>query len=430
MSCLARRRRLGAALMATATLAVSGGCSGVESEDGPTDRPPGTRDSEPAPQRPLPAGWYEDPDGDALPTALEQRIGRDPRADDCLEELDCPGIDPSQEVPAFEEDQQNTLLMLDSSGSMAGRAGGGKTKIEAAKDALERFATATPDSIDQGLLVYGQTGSNRPEDKAESCRGPEVISPIGEFDYRSAPEALDRFEPRGFTPIAGALEEARRAFSGEQRADNRIILVSDGVETCGGDPVRVARSLKRAGIAVTVDVVGFDIEGQTDAKRLRRIAEVTGGDYTDAQTGADLDAYFRREFERRRQSVSAYRCLLNRGAGLRLCQIEAGAAVEQAMIRANLAEQDPRKSAELRRRRDEIKSRFDARADTRFARIESLQQRVQREYDEADERLQRRYGAASPLWHREFASACAKPLLQPIALDPLAPGAPDRFGLQ
>lgn len=159
--------------------------------------------------------------------------------------------------------------MLDSSGSMAGDAGG-QTKMKAAKDALERYVTGTPDSFDLGFMVFGHEGGPSEAGKAESCANAELLEPLGEVDYRSFPRTLRRFKPNGWTPIARALEEAEQAFAGREGDVNDLTLVTDGVETCGGDPVKLARRLHEAGLRVTIDVVGFDVAKVAEADRYGR----------------------------------------------------------------------------------------------------------------------------------------------------------------
>lgn len=367
-----RGLRPAVALLTAALLAI-GGCGGDD------DAPPKQADAGqtvPAPSgtRPLEAAWYEDPDGDAIPTHTELRIGTDPQRDQCVGDLGCPGVeDPSAAVR--DEQRSNTLLMLDSSGSMRGDAGGGKQKIAAAKASLERFVVGTPDSTELGLLVYGHRGSNRQGPDSSSCASAEILAPLGEIDHRNVRRVLARFDPRGATPIAGALREAERAFEGKEGERNRIVLVSDGVETCGRDPVAAARRLKRAGIAVTVDVVGFDIATSADAARLKRIAGTTGGTYTGARNGSELGDYIRAEAQRLRMQNDAVACILRKANDLSACQIRrqntAGADMlrESNDIAADLVRRANRESARLVREENRLRTEGDAgRADALAAR--------------------------------------------------------------
>jgi hypothetical protein len=236
------------ALLTLLAVIVLGGCSLVESPD------PARPTSTPVPSgRPLPAKWYVDTDRNTIPDFIERNEDFDPARDDCLPDR-CQDKDRAA-VDQLLDQGQNTLLVLDSSGSMAGPAGAGETKIEAAKDAIATYARAAPPDIDHlGFAVYGHRGGRTEANKAESCRGVDILAGIDEFGARSARRVLARFDPLGFTPVAGALRRSREAFRGREGELNRVVLVSDGVETCGGDPVAAARALRESGIRVTVDV--------------------------------------------------------------------------------------------------------------------------------------------------------------------------------
>lgn len=66
-----------------------------------------------------------------------------------------------------------------------------------------------------------------------------------------------------------------------------MIVVSDGKETCGGDPCAAVRELRAAGIDVRVDVIGFDV-GADERAQLVCIAGAGGGRYYDARTPEEL----------------------------------------------------------------------------------------------------------------------------------------------
>lgn len=273
------------------------------------------------PERVLEDKWYVDSDGNEVPDFIEVEEGYDPEVDDCAEEVDCPGPSGASGGAGLITREQNTLLILDSSGSMAEQTGVGETKMVVAKDALERYVTGTPDFVNLGFMVYGHQGSSEEADKAESCEGIELLDPLGEVDYQSFPQTLESFRPTGWTPIAGSLEQAKEAFSGKKDADNRVILVTDGLETCGGDPVAAARSLDGADISVTVDVVGFDIATSEEQQALRQIAEATGGEYYDAQTGADLEDYFSEQRRIVSELTDQYLCAQNYRNNVGNCMI-------------------------------------------------------------------------------------------------------------
>ncbi|MDP8995129.1 MAG: VWA domain-containing protein, partial [Pseudomonadota bacterium] len=337
--------------------------------------------------RPLPAEWYEDPDGDLVPTTVEREIDTDPDVDECAQKAGCGEASP---VAALE--RSNTLLILDSSGSMAGSAGGGTTKLEAAKRALRRYVAGTPDSLALGFMVYGHKGSNDPAGKAQSCRAVELLDPIGKGAAKGFDRTLKRFEPTGYTPLGAALRKARDAFEGKEDGINRIILVTDGIETCGGNPVAQARKLKQAGIEVTTDVVGFDVAKPAEAKRLRAIAEASGGEYSDARTAAALNDYFSDQLQRVDDLAKQYLCVIEKAAQVSLCQTDTGAKGWLYMTEAAaVASREGREAEaeEIDRLREQLEVARQRRDDAFDRQSDATATRLDREYEEAQRRLRR-----------------------------------------
>jgi Ca-activated chloride channel homolog len=337
-------------------------------------------------QRPLPAGWYEDPDGDLVPTAVEEQLDTDPHDDACVREAGCASA--GRGVNAIET--SNTLLILDSSGSMKGSAGGSTTKMAAAKRALRRYVAGTPDSMALGFMVYGHKGSNGPSGKARSCAGVELLQPIAPAASRRFDATLRRFRPIGYTPLAAALRRARSAFDGKQDDVNRIILVTDGVETCGGNPVAEARGLKRAGIHVTTDVVGFDVGEPRAARRLRAIAEASGGTYSDARSAESLYRLLDDEIAHNAELITQYLCVTAGGSTVSLCREGAVGSASIAMDAASSSSSIAGRDAESREI-DRLRKAMEAagvRRDEAFERkSEAVAQRLQREVDESHRRL-------------------------------------------
>lgn len=369
-------RRLAATTLALLAL---GGCSGsggdepAPSGSGPDAQTP--TPEPPAAPRPLEDAWYQDSDRNAIPDFIEARTGRDPAKDDCVPtECRLPAGTSLEQL----QNGQNTLIIFDSSGSMAASAGGGQTKIAVAKDSVRRYAEQTPDALNRlGFEVYGHRGSPSGADKAESCNGIDILAPLGEFNAEGAREVLARFEPKGYTPVAGSLLKAAEAFKGREGEINRVVMVTDGAETCDGDPVAAARKLKESGVEVTVDVVGFDIQAAADVQRLRRVAKAGGGEYVDAKTGANLTDYFNRINEAQGQLVGSINCVQGELVSTNVCQdklyVESLIAMQEESTKAGIAG-----NAE---RRDAIKALTD--------RVRVVQQRVDDQSEpQRNERLQ------------------------------------------
>lgn len=186
------------------------------------------------------------------------------------------------EAPAREGVGEGALqLVLDSSGSMADADPAGGSKIAAAQAALGGVVDTLPEGVELGVRAYG----GRYEDKDRGCTDTRLVLPMGALDRAAARTAFADLEPVGYTPIAASLQAAAADFDND--GPRRILLVSDGEETCGGDPCDVARELEQSGVDVVVDTVGYAADAATRTQ-LTCIAEATGGTYSEAADGPAL----------------------------------------------------------------------------------------------------------------------------------------------
>ncbi|MEV6332048.1 VWA domain-containing protein [Streptomyces sp. NPDC051909] len=190
-------------------------------------------------------------------------------------------------------------LVLDLSGSMNQNDAGGQTRLAAAKQAVTRIIETAPEQAPLGLRVYGATYPG--QDKKQGCADTQQVLPVAAMDGAARADARKRvagFKAVGFTPIGVSLREAVKDLG--TRGKRRIILVSDGEDTCAPPPpCDVARELKAQGVDLAVDVVGF--RTPTSARtQLECIADVTDGSYADADDAdsltANLGTLFRKEW--------------------------------------------------------------------------------------------------------------------------------------
>ena len=174
-------------------------------------------------------------------------------------------------------------VILDVSNSMWGQVDG-RAKIELAREALGGALADFPADLPVGLRAYGHRVSF--EDEVEGCVDTErLLAPAA----GNAPEVVRQanlLTPRGQTPIARSLEDAGADLRAEGGAAV-ILLVSDGVESCGGDPQAVAAELRASGLQVVLHTVGLGVTPD-EAEALTALAEAGGGTYFDAPNAADL----------------------------------------------------------------------------------------------------------------------------------------------
>lgn len=179
------------------------------------------------------------------------------------------------------------IFILDASNSM-NIPFQGTPRIEWAKDALSTLMRELPRELSFGLIVFGHRISRKQE--AESCRDVEWalrVSRHGTEERERIITWIEGIEAKGKTPLAYALSVAMEE---APRGPCRVILVTDGMETCGGDPVAKAREIRAWGCVV--DVVGLAVKPEEE-EALRGIASAGGGRYWKADELGNLIAILR-----------------------------------------------------------------------------------------------------------------------------------------
>ncbi|KQZ15673.1 hypothetical protein ASD44_17670 [Mesorhizobium sp. Root554] len=170
------------------------------------------------------------------------------------------------------------IIVLDASGSMWGQIDG-KPKLEIARQSLRTVLQSVPGDREIGLMAYGHRDKN-------SCQDIELIVPPRAGSAGAIASAADSMKFLGKTPLTDAVKQAAEALKyTEDKAT--VVLITDGLETCEGDPCALGRELEAAGVDFTVNVVGF---GLTDAegKQVACLAESTGGKYIQASDEKSL----------------------------------------------------------------------------------------------------------------------------------------------
>ncbi|MEM7428066.1 MAG: VWA domain-containing protein [Pseudomonadota bacterium] len=166
------------------------------------------------------------------------------------------------------------LFILDGSGSMNARIGN-VPKIDTAKDSLTDMLAKVPADARIGLMTYGTR-------KKKSCDDVQVVNALG-ADRGAIRNSIAAVTPLGKTPIERSLIKGISTLANTQPGDVRksLVLISDGIETCNGDPCAIAATAQHRGVDLKVHVVGFNVKGKVRAQ-LECIAEKGGGQYFNA----------------------------------------------------------------------------------------------------------------------------------------------------
>jgi Ca-activated chloride channel family protein len=181
-------------------------------------------------------------------------------------------------IPAAVSAEGRSMIVFDASGSMWGQIGG-RAKIEIARETLAGVLGSVPDDMALGLMVYGHRSRG-------NCADIELAIPPAPGSAAAIGAFVGRVNPRGRTPLTEAVRQAAQALRHtEERAT--VILVTDGLESCEGDPCALAAELEATGVDFTAHVVGFGLTDE-EGRQVACLAERTGGLYLAAQDAASL----------------------------------------------------------------------------------------------------------------------------------------------
>jgi Ca-activated chloride channel family protein len=174
------------------------------------------------------------------------------------------------------------MLIVDSSRSMWGQIDG-VNKVVHAREALSRFFERQEGAFRLGLMAYGHQ-----EDA--SCEDFAMLREVGDIDSAVYAGAVNNISPKGSTPITAALDAAAEEMARET-GRKHIVLLSDGLDNCEGDPCARARQLAQSVPQMTLHAIGFDKAGKAEElQQLACIAEPSGGVFRFASNRAELDA--------------------------------------------------------------------------------------------------------------------------------------------
>jgi hypothetical protein len=198
-------------------------------------------------------------------------------------------IAPSKEEPGLVEVTAASALpagsaveiILDASGSMLQKIGK-ERRIDIARQTLTKLVTSTiPAGTPFAFRVFG-----RMEDSCQS----DLDVPLGPLNVQAVSAKIASLEPKNGakTAIGASLEQVASDLRSVQ-GERLVILLTDGEETCGGDPAAAIEKLKKSGATVRVNIVGFAIDDAQLAATFRHWADAGSGAYFDAQGAAALN---------------------------------------------------------------------------------------------------------------------------------------------
>ncbi len=184
----------------------------------------------------------------------------------------------------------NLEILLDDSGSMGQLVDTGETRLEAAKRVLNEVLAAIPTEpgVNVGLRIYGHLGDNSDAGTARQLRGLRAGRAGGWRRPGGHRPERRPARPGRLDPIALSLQRAEADFPDPaSAATNAVVLVTDGLETCGGDPAAAAGALASEEKGIVTHVIRFAVTAE-EQQILEGITAASGGLLLGAANATEL----------------------------------------------------------------------------------------------------------------------------------------------
>ncbi|MEL7125451.1 MAG: vWA domain-containing protein [Pseudomonadota bacterium] len=204
--------------------------------------------------------------------------------------------------PAQAACTDDAMIVFDGSGSMAEM---GFNQIDEPRifEARRAVRTALPQVAPFrriGLIIYGPGGAGG----VGECSGIELRFGPRVDAADDVIASVDDLQPQGRTALTEAVALAAETLRAPPEPGT-VVLVTDGKETCGGQPCALAADL--SGTGLTVHVIGFKVRGEhfgwesegdtdyvTSVSVAKCLADRTGGEYVNTETVDELIAAMNR----------------------------------------------------------------------------------------------------------------------------------------
>ncbi|MEM9545455.1 MAG: VWA domain-containing protein [Bacteroidota bacterium] len=170
------------------------------------------------------------------------------------------------------------LFIYDASGSMWGKLTN-STKKEVAADVLVQTIDALDTDQKIGFMAYGHRSKG-------DCEDVELLADLTNSDKSLLKSEVRKLNPLGKTPLAYSATLAIDAIK-RSKTKATIILITDGIESCGGNLCEVIRMAREAGIEFKLHIVGFGLKDD-ETEALKCAAKEGNGNYYDAKDADQL----------------------------------------------------------------------------------------------------------------------------------------------
>jgi Ca-activated chloride channel family protein len=183
---------------------------------------------------------------------------------------------------------EDAMIVFDASGSMAGNVDSGIAttipRIDEVRKALGQVLPTVTHNRRVGLITYGPG-------PYEQCNVTLNLRPEPDAAKRIMRD-VNELNPAGKTPLTEAVEQAAEVLDYREKP-GVVVLLTDGEETCGGEPCRIGKKLHKDAFDLTVHVISFRFKniywaGQQTVLETKCLAESNGGLYLSVNSEQDL----------------------------------------------------------------------------------------------------------------------------------------------
>ena len=153
--------------------------------------------------------------------------------------------------------QTRILFLFDASFSMTNKMGRDDSRMEVAKKLLGRMVDSLEkiEGLEIALRVYGHQYTT----KDYNCTDTKLEVGFSPDNHSAIKTRLNEIKPSGTTLIAYSLEQAAYDFPVNGGSRNIVILITDGIEECNGDPCAVSQALQKQGVLLKPFIIGVGL---------------------------------------------------------------------------------------------------------------------------------------------------------------------------
>lgn len=167
----------------------------------------------------------------------------------------------AQQTQVYKPTVSRILFIVDGSGSMK-QKWEKKSKFETARELLFKLIDSVEKknpNVEFGVRIFGY---QFPRDQ-NNCKDTRLVIPFAKNNASKIYAEMERITPQGMSPIAYSIQQGAKDFPDDLHALNSIVLITDGEETCNGDPCAASKELVNKRISLKPFIVGLNVDAKS-----------------------------------------------------------------------------------------------------------------------------------------------------------------------